>query len=103
MIERAPLKSDLRAAVERTFGKSLPKPRTAEQDRFILLHATRFVTKWQWLFQGAMLRAEADNGLTATITSTGLRELVTAGLMRQGQGDDMVLTEAGRALLAGRA
>jgi hypothetical protein len=101
-IERASPRDDLRDAVARTFRK--PKASlTGEQDRFVLLHARRLVTKWQWLFQGATLRAEASDGMTATISATALRELIVAGVMCQGQGDDMALTDAGRALLAGRA
>jgi hypothetical protein len=99
-IERA----KLRDALHSTLGiKSAKRARTGEQDRFMLLHARRFVTKWQWVLGGGMLRAEASDGLTATISSTGLRELVTAGLMRQGQGCDFDLTAAGAALLKGRA
>jgi hypothetical protein len=99
-IERAKLQSALHA----TLGiKPAKRARTGEQDRFMLLHARRFVTKWQWLFRGAMLRAEASDGLTATISADGLRELVTAGLMRQGQGFDVQLTAAGVDLLKGRA
>lgn len=52
-------------------------------DRFLALHQTHFVTCWQWILGGGMLRATADTGETATISRDELEQLVTAGIVER--------------------
>jgi hypothetical protein len=52
---------------------------TPEQSRFLDLHRRYFVTRWQWLFQGGMLRAETECRRVVTITQVAFAELVDLG------------------------
>lgn len=74
-----------------------PTPLTREQERFLALHHRHLVTKWEWLFRGATLRAEAERGLIATISAVGFTRLVNAGLVEQLGVAGVRLTDEGRA------
>lgn len=75
---------------------------TDEQRRFLRLHATAFVNRWQWIFRETLLRAFDDAGNSATISRARLDELERAGLVRRGgQGrDDRYVTDKGMELAA---
>ena len=64
--------------------------------RFIRLHQRYFVEKWQAVFQGAMVRATTDHGVTATVRLDELEGLVEAGLLQPGWGGSFMLTDAGK-------
>ena len=64
--------------------------------RFIRLHQRHFVEKWQAVFQGAMVRATTDRGVTATVRLDELEALLSEGLLQPGWGGSFMLTERGR-------
>jgi hypothetical protein len=66
--------------------------------RFIRLHQRHFVERWQAVFQGAMVRATTDRGVTATVRLDELEGLVEAGLLAPGWGGSFVLTERGKGI-----
>lgn len=73
---------------------------TAEQFRFLSLHARHVIARSKWLFQGMQLRAFAERGHTATISADGLADLIASGLMQAGRGEaNIAITDAGRAAL----
>lgn len=66
--------------------------------RFIRLHQRHFVEKWQAIFNGAMVRATTDRGVTATVTVDELQSLVEAGLLQPDYGGSFQLTERGKGI-----
>lgn len=66
--------------------------------RFIRLHQRHFVEKWQAVFQGAMVRATTDRGVTATVRLDELEGMISAGLVQPGWGGSFVLTDEGKAI-----
>lgn len=66
--------------------------------RFLRLHQRYFVERWQAIFQGAMVRATTDRGVTATVRLDELERMVEAGLLRPGWGGSFVLTDEGKRL-----
>jgi hypothetical protein len=52
----------------------VPFAMSDEQSAFLALHARHLVTKWVWIFGGGTLRATADNGKGATISSLALAD-----------------------------
>lgn len=71
---------------------------STDQLRFIRLHQRHFVERWQAIFQGAMVRATSDRGVTATVSLDDLEGMVSAGLVAQGWGGSFFLTEQGKAV-----
>lgn len=70
---------------------------TPEQSRFLALHRQYFVERWQWLFGGGTLRAEAGR-CVAAITCAGFAALVDLGLIEPVGCAGVRLTEAGKAV-----
>lgn len=69
----------------------------AEQLRFLWLHASHHVVKWQWHFLETMLRAYTDKGQTASIWRDNLNDLLQRGLLEHGHGcADVRITDLGR-------
>ncbi len=54
---------------------------TPEQARFVELHRTKFIVRWQWIFGGGTIRAWTDDGLCASLSATALGALCDAGLV----------------------
>jgi hypothetical protein len=84
----------------------MPDAFTTDKIRFVKLHArVDAPVKWQWLFQGSMLRAETERGRSASISAAAFDELVRAGVMEPIEGAiaGVRLTEAGRDWVWGRA
>jgi hypothetical protein len=65
--------------------------------RFLRLHQRYLVEKYQTLFNGAMVRATTDRGITASVSVDDLEELLSAGLLQPSWGGSFVLTDAGKA------
>lgn len=73
---------------------------TAEQERFLAIHAKHVVVKWVWHFKETLLRAYTERGLSAAISRGAVDDLVTAGLMEWGFGcADCRVTDAGKDML----
>lgn len=60
---------------------------------FLRLHRDHFVTSWQQIFLGAMLRARTDTGVAVTVAARDVGELVRLGLMRWNRGCYEVTSE----------
>lgn len=71
-------------------------PLNPAQRAFLRLHAHFLVDQWQWHFCDVQLRAQAE-GIGATIWRDDLEHLIRRGLMRQGHGSAVTITEAGKA------
>jgi hypothetical protein len=69
---------------------------TQDALRFIRLHQRHLVERTEALFQGAMVRARSDRGVTATVTLGEVEGLIAAGLIAPGWGGSFQLTEMGR-------
>jgi len=74
-----------------------PAPLSADQVRFLALHARAIdpPMKWQWHFGSTLLRATTDRGHTASLGAEAFDELVRAGLVRR-MGFGAAITEKGR-------
>lgn len=70
---------------------------TTDQLRFIRLHQRYLVAETRELFQGAMVRARSDRGITATLRLDELEDLIAAGLVAPRNGA-FAVTEQGRAV-----
>lgn len=79
----------------RTTSPAPARPATGTE-RFLALHAARFVVHWQWHFLGEMLRATADTGETATISRAELEQLVEAGQVERLGAAGVRLTSKGK-------
>jgi hypothetical protein len=66
------------------------------QRRFLKMHRDRFVKCWQAVLGGGMVRATDDHGHTATLSTDEIADLIADGLMLQGIGLQLSITEAGR-------
>lgn len=71
---------------------------TTDQLRFIRLHQRHLVERTQVIFQGAMVRAVSDRGVTATVRLDELESLLADGVMAQAHGGAFTVTESGRGL-----
>lgn len=71
---------------------------TTNQLRFIRLHQRYLVERVQEIFQGAMVRATSNHGVSATVRLDELEDLIGSGVMAVGWGGSFYLTEQGRAL-----
>jgi DNA replicative helicase MCM subunit Mcm2 (Cdc46/Mcm family) len=71
---------------------------TDDQLRFLRLHQRHLVERTQAIFQGAMVRAVSDRGVTATVRLDELETLLEAGVMTQAHGGAFTVTEQGRGL-----
>lgn len=70
---------------------------TIDQLRFIRLHQRCLVAETRELFQGAMVRAVSDRGISATLRLDELEDLINAGLVAPRNGA-FAVTEQGRAV-----
>lgn len=71
---------------------------TPSQERFVRLHQRHFVERCQKLFQGAMVRATTDRGMTATVRLDELESLVASGVVAPAHGGLFVVTPEGARL-----
>jgi hypothetical protein len=62
------------------------------QLQFLDLHRHHLVTRWQWCFGDAMLRACTDHEC-ATISRSDLDELIASGVMQRGPGWSLNITD----------
>lgn len=73
-------------------------PLNDEQLRFLALHKRHVIAKSNWIFQGAQLRAHADdNKTTATISLVRFGALVDGGLIEVIGCAGVRLTDKGKA------
>lgn len=54
---------------------------SADQERFLVLHARHLVVKWIWILGGNILRAVTERGRTASITVHEVAHLVQLELI----------------------
>ena len=71
----------------------------SEHERFLALHSRHLVMKWQWIFRGGTLRAEAGRHV-AFISLDGFRRLVDAGLIKTMGCAGVRLTDEGKRVAA---
>jgi hypothetical protein len=62
------------------------------QLQFLDLHRHHLVTRWQWCFGDAMLRACTDRDCV-TISRSDLNELIASGVMQRGPGFAVTLAD----------
>lgn len=71
---------------------------TNDQLRFVRLHQRHLVERTQAIFQGAMVRAVSDRGVTAAVRLDELEDLLERGVLARAWGGAFTVTEMGRAL-----